>query len=284
MSHHPAFDQNNVAVITGAADGIGLAAAHAFTAMGMRTCIADIDAEKLAEATRLLPDALAVTVDVADPEQVNALRDRVYDTYSQVDVLMNNAGIGKPTGAWTNGDNWQSILGVNLGGVINGTQAFTQPMLSQNSPGLIINTGSKQGITLPPGNPAYNVSKAGIKALTESLQHELRNTENCQVSAHLLVPGFTYTGMIKRFVAEQPAAAWTPEQVVQYMVAHISAGDFYIICPDNDVDRDTDNARMAWTTGDLIQNRPPLSRWHKDYEGEFEAFMATNTGNDEIDD
>ncbi|MEP1472250.1 MAG: SDR family NAD(P)-dependent oxidoreductase [Halieaceae bacterium] len=284
MSHHPAFDKNSVAVITGAGDGIGLAAAQAFADRGMRICIADIDSEKLTEAASQLPDALAVIVDVADPDQVNALRDKAYSSFGQVDVLMNNAGIGKPTGAWTNGDNWQSILGVNLGGVINGTQAFTQAMLDQNTPGLIINTGSKQGITLPPGNPAYNVSKAGIKALTESLQHELRNTENCQLSAHLLVPGFTYTGMIKPFVAEQPPAAWTPQQVVQYMITHINAGDFYIICPDNDVDRNTDNARMTWTMGDLTGNRPPLSRWHKDYEAKFETFMTSNTGNDGIAD
>ena len=284
MNHHPAFGANNVAVITGAADGIGLAAAQIYADMGMRICIADIDSEKLSEAASLLPDALAVTVDVADRSQVDALRDQAYAAYGQVDVLMNNAGIGKPTGAWTEGDNWQSILGVNLGGVINGTQAFTQSMLGQETPGLIINTGSKQGITLPPGNPAYNVSKAAIKALTESLQHELRNTQGCQISAHLLVPGFTYTGMIKRFLAEQPAAAWTPEQVVQHMIAHISAGDFYIICPDNDVDRETDNARMAWTMNDLIQNRPPLSRWHEDYQSAFETFMTANTGNEEAAD
>jgi NAD(P)-dependent dehydrogenase (short-subunit alcohol dehydrogenase family) len=274
MSIHPAFGENQVAVITGAADGIGLAAAQAFTQLGMRVCIADIDSAKLEQASAMLPQALAIPVDVAVADQVNTLREQAYKAFGQVDVLMNNAGISRPTGAWTEPENWQSILGVNLWGAINGTQAFTQAMLDQHSPGLIINTGSKQGITMPPGNPAYNVSKAGVKALTEALQHELRNTNGCQVSAHLLVPGFTYTGMIRRFAAEQPAAAWTPAQVVNYMIEHISAGDFYIICPDNDVDRATDNKRMAWTMGDLIDNRPPLSRWHSDYASVFEDFMA----------
>ena len=147
-------------------------------------------------------------------------------------------------------------------------------MLDQQTPGLIINTGSKQGITSPPGNPAYNVSKAGIKALTEALQHELRNTQDSQLSAHLLVPGFTFTGMIRRFIEEQPPSAWSPAQVVEFMIERVSEGDFYVICPDNDVDRATDNKRMAWTMGDLIHNRPPLSRWHADFEAEFEAFMA----------
>ena len=276
MSIHPAFGENQVAVITGAADGIGLAAAQAFTQLGMRVCIADVDSAKLEQASTKLPQALAIPVDVADADQVNALREQAYKAFGQVDVLMNNAGISRPTAAWTEPENWQSILGVNLWGALNGTQAFTQAMLDQHSPGLIINTGSKQGITMPPGNPAYNVSKAGVKALTEALQHELRNTAGCRLSAHQLVPGFTYTGMIRRFAAEQPPAAWTPAQVVNYMIEHISAGDFYIICPDNDVDRATDNKRMAWTIGDLIDNRPPLSRWHSDYASAFEAFMADN--------
>ena len=68
-------------------------------------------------------------------------------------------------------------------------------MIERGRPGLIINTGSKQGITNPPGNPAYNVSKAGVKALTEQLAHELRNSDKCQVQAHLLIPGFTFTGI-----------------------------------------------------------------------------------------
>ena len=271
---HPAFKSGNVAVITGAADGIGLALAQRCHALGMRVCLADINAEKLATAAATLAGAIAVQTDVSQLPQVENLRDRVLQQWGQVDVLVNNAGIGRPSGAWDAYENWQTVLNTNLWGVINGVQAFTVPMLAQGTPGVIINTGSKQGITSPPGSPAYNVSKAGIKALSEALQHQLRNTENCQLSAHLLVPGFTYTGMIQAFIAEKPAAAWTAEQVVEYLLNAVQRGDFYVLCPDNDVDRDTDNKRMAWAMGDLIHNRPALARWHPDFQQEFEEFMA----------
>ena len=100
----------------------------------------------------------------------------------------------------------------------------------------------------------------------------MRNTDDCQLSAHLLVPGFTYTGMIARFMPEQPPAAWSPAQVVDFLLQGIAAGDFYILCPDNDVDRAADNKRMAWAMGDLIHNRPPLSRWHPDFAQAFESY------------
>jgi NAD(P)-dependent dehydrogenase (short-subunit alcohol dehydrogenase family) len=274
MNIHPAFAAGNVAVITGAADGIGLAAATRFSALGMRVCMADIDADKLHAAAAGIDSAMAIPTDVANRAQVDSLRHGVFETWGRVDVLMNNAGTGRPSSGWDHYENWQAVLGVNLWGVINGVQAFTGAMLEQGTPGLIINTGSKQGITTPPGNPAYNVSKAGVKALTEALQHELRNTPDCRLSAHLLVPGFTWTGMIRRVIAEQPAAAWTAAQVVDFLLESVSRGDFYVLCPDNDVDRATDNRRMAWAMGDLIHNRPPLSRWHPDFTAAFEAFMA----------
>jgi NAD(P)-dependent dehydrogenase (short-subunit alcohol dehydrogenase family) len=146
-------------------------------------------------------------------------------------------------------------------------------MIDEGRPAVIVNTGSKQGITAPPGDTAYNVSKAAIKTLTEGLQHTLRNTPGCQVSAHLLIPGFTFTGMTRRG-AEKPPAAWTADQVAGFMLERLAAGDFYILCPDNDVTRETDNKRIAWAAADLTQNRPALSRWHPDYKAAFDAFMA----------
>ena len=273
MTSHPALAAGNAAVITGGADGIGFAAAKHFLSLGMRVCIADVDKAKLSEAKDALGDVLAVRADVSKHAELEALRDEALHSFGQVDVLMNNAGTGRPNGCWQHYDAWQTTLGVNLWGVINGIHAFAPTMVGQGTPGAIINTGSKQGITSPPGNPAYNVSKAGVKAVTEALAHELRNTDGCQVTAHLLVPGFTYTGMIRSFLAEQPPGAWTPEQVIEYLVKSLSRGDFYILCPDNDVDRETDNKRMAWAMGDLIENRPALSRWHPDYQAAFEAFM-----------
>jgi hypothetical protein len=138
-------------------------------------------------------------------------------------------------------------------------------MVERGRPGLVINTGSKQGITTPPGNPAYNVSKAGVKALTEALQHELRNMPGCKISAHLMIPGHVFTGLTARGRTEKPPGAWTPEQTVDFMIARIDAGDFYILCPDNDVPRPLDERRMLWAIGDIVENRPALSRWHPDY-------------------
>ena len=146
-------------------------------------------------------------------------------------------------------------------------------MIDQGTPCAIVNTGSKQGITNPPGDAAYNVSKAGIRTVTEHLAHELRNIDGCQVTAHLLVPGFTYTGMIQRFVPEKPPAAWDPGQVADELLRRMGDGDFYVICPDNDVTADMDAGRMRWNTEDLVQNRPALSRWHPDYADAFERFM-----------
>ena len=273
MPTHPALKEGNVAVITGGADGIGLAAAKHCRSLGMQVCIADISEEKLAAAEAEVDGALAVVTDVSRREDLEKLRDAAYSAFGQVDVLMNNAGVGLPNTPWTEYEAWETILGVNLWGVINGLHAFTQAMIDQGTPGAIINTGSKQGITTPPGNPAYNVSKSGVKSATEALAHSLRNTENCEISAHLLVPGFTYTGMIRKFLPEQPPAAWSPEQVVEYLVTAMGNGDFYVLCPDNEVDRETDNKRMAWAMGDLIENRPALSRWHPDYESAFARFM-----------
>ena len=273
MKHHPALTSGNVAVITGGADGIGLAAAQLYKSLGMDVCLADVDPGKLEAARDELGDILTVVTDVSHLPAVEKLRDKVYARYGRVDVLMNNAGVARQCSSWSSYEAWKTVIETNLWGVINGIHTFVPGMIKQESPGLIINTGSKQGITTPPGNPAYNVSKAGVKAVTEALQHELRSTEGCQLSAHLLVPGFTYTGMIRAFIPEKPEGAWTAAQVVAFMAESIASGDFYILCPDNDTTRETDNKRMSWAMGDLIENRPPLSRWHPDFQAQFDEFM-----------
>jgi NAD(P)-dependent dehydrogenase (short-subunit alcohol dehydrogenase family) len=271
---HPAITPGRVAVVTGGASGIGLAAAKRFIGLGMKVCIADVDEAALASARQQLgSNAIAVATNVADRAQVEHLRDRVVDAFGEVAVLMNNAGTGGGGGPWSGYDGWQRVLGVNLWGVVHGVHAFAPLMIDQGTPGAIINTGSKQGITNPPGDTAYNVSKAGVRTLTEALAHQLRNTNDCQVSAHLLVPGFTYTGLTRRRVPDKPPAAWEPEQVIDEMLRRIGCRDFYIICPDNDVTTAMDNARLQWNTDDVIKNRPALSRWHPDYAAEFAAYM-----------
>ena len=192
-----------------------------------------------------------------------------------VAVLMNNAGIGGlPNSPWSGLENWQKMLDVNFMGVLRGVQAFVPRMIEANRPAVVINTGSKQGITTPPGNPAYNVSKAAVRILTEQMAHELRTAE-APISAHLFVPGFTYTGMVARVMPERPPAAWTSEQTVDYFLGRMAQGDFYILCPDNDVDETKDQRRVTWGALDIARNRPALSRWHPDHADAFATFEAT---------
>jgi NAD(P)-dependent dehydrogenase (short-subunit alcohol dehydrogenase family) len=219
------------------------------------------------------PDVLAVPTDVGSVDEVRRLEEAVLSRFGQVHVLMNNAGIQPGSQMFGPAEAWEQVLRVNLWGVIHGTQVFAPGMIARGEPGLIINTGSKQGITTPPGDPAYNVSKAGVKAFTEALEHGLRNTDGSKLSAHLLIPGFVYTGLTARGRTEKPAGAWTPEQTVAFMMERLDAGDFYILCPDNDVPRALDERRILWAAGDIVENRPPLSRWHPGYQDKFKAFL-----------
>jgi NAD(P)-dependent dehydrogenase (short-subunit alcohol dehydrogenase family) len=275
MKSHPALASGRVAVITGAASGIGLAAARRFASLGMKLCLADLSADALVRAAGEIgaKDVLTVPTDVSRPESVQALKDRAYAAFGEVAVLMNNAGTAPGGGPWDHVDRWKRVLDVNLWGVIHGVQTFAPAMLAQKTSGAIVNTGSKQGITCPPGDTAYNVSKAGVKVLTEALAHSLRNEEGNRISAHLLIPGSTFTGMTARGRSGKPPGAWTPDQVIDMLVDGMARGDFYILCPDNEVTREIDNRRIIWAAQDITQNRPPLSRWHADYRDAFDEFL-----------
>ncbi len=281
MSQHPALKAGNAAVITGGASGIGLAAAKAFIELGMNVMIADLKGEKLKRAGDELAElaekkgvkALAHATDVSDLSELEELECAANRAFGNIHVLMNNAGIQPGTAIFGKQIPWDRIIGVNLTGVINGTRIFAPEMRAHGEPAMIINTGSKQGITTPPGNPAYNVAKAGVKAFTEALQHELRNIEGCRLEAHLLIPGFVFTPLTANGRDEKPAGAWTPKQTVDFMLKSLEAGDFYILCPDGEVDRATDEKRMMWAIGDIVENRPPLSRWHPDYGEAFKAYL-----------
>lgn len=122
------------------------------------------------------------------------------------------------------------------------------------------------------------VCEQAVKALAEALSHQLLAT---QVQVHLLVPGYTYTKITtgssasSHDPAAKPAAAWSPAEVASYLFSRItaSADDFYIICPDNDVNWELDKLRMQWAYEDILERRPALSRWHPDWEAKHKAWI-----------
>ncbi|MEM9852287.1 MAG: SDR family oxidoreductase [Pseudomonadota bacterium] len=274
---HPALNPDTVAVVTGGASGIGLAAATRLGALGMAVVLVDRSEDKLETAADQVrgagaSDVLTAPTDITDRSALIALEAQVADRFGGTDILMNNAGVGLRSSCLGPLDAWEAMLGVNLWGAVHATQVFAPRMIERGRPGAIVNTGSKQGITTPPGNPAYNVSKAGLKAFTEALGHELRNTEGAHLTAHLLIPGFVHTPMVG--LPTKHPSAWTADQTAEFFLTSLARGDFYILCPDNDVPRPTDEKRIAWAAGDIIENRPALSRWHPDYADAFAAHMA----------
>ncbi|GLB06521.1 hypothetical protein AtubIFM57258_001831 [Aspergillus tubingensis] len=276
---HPVFRPGATALITGAASGIGQATARFCRIHGMNLILIDNDQEALKFVALTLPSTIvpfktttsAHHIDVSNPSDWQSLHTSVTATYPNgIDLLFLNAGtMVQPTEgktAWTDPSYFQRTLAVNTLGYTNGIATFLDDMTRDTtSPRAIILTGSKQGITNPPGNPAYNASKAAVKSIAEQLSYILYE-KHPNVGVHLLVPGFTYTGMVRRHFTEKPDGAWFPEQVVEFFSRGMAEGRFYIVCPDGEVSEDLDKRRMLWSCGDVVHGRPALTRWRADWK------------------
>ncbi|KAL9041728.1 MAG: hypothetical protein Q9214_004006 [Letrouitia sp. 1 TL-2023] len=240
----------------------------------MKLALVDISAESLSKAKDSLNSGgLTETYarDVSKLDQWQDLKSSVEQSFGGVDFLMLNAGIGLK-GGWEDTEYFHKIIDTNVFGVLNGIATFLPTVRQQEHSTSIVITGSKQGITNPPGNPAYNASKSAVKTLAEHLSYDLRSSTT---SVHLLVPGWTFTSMTGgTAVKEKPAGAWMPEQVAKYLEKKMGEDVFYIICPDNDVTTEVDKKRILWNAGDIANERQPLSRWREEYRTEVEKWMA----------
>ena len=188
--------QGKVAVVTGAASGIGLAMATAFAAEGMNLVVADIESGPLTAAAGAMPagiEVLTEVCDVSDAAQVDALRDAAVERFGTVHVVCNNAGVGSGGLAWEVPlDEWRWVLGVNLWGVIHGIRSFT-PLLIAQGEGHIVNTASMAGLTSPPFMSPYNVSKHSVVTLSETLHSDLTMVGAAGVGVSVLCPGWVRT-------------------------------------------------------------------------------------------
>uniref|UniRef100_A0A7S0L4N1 Uncharacterized protein n=1 Tax=Coccolithus braarudii TaxID=221442 RepID=A0A7S0L4N1_9EUKA len=298
-----------VAVIIGSGSGIGRCAALRCVSLSMKVMLCDIDVDDAASvraeciAAGASADSVVVQkCDCREEADVHAAKKAAFAAFGAVHFLMNNAAIqsNNRCGPYEHLDRWRTIINTNLWGVYLGGLAFTQAMIEQAEPAVIVNTGSKQGITMPPGDTAYNVSKAGVKVLTEALQHQLRSVPGCKVNAFLLVPGCVntmirtrgdrwiegadfkpdrakdereYNGVRDReYAAKQwtERGAWQPDLVIDELFGAIEAGTpFYVICQDHETTRAMDDGRIQWAADDLVFRRAPLSRWSDDFKEEY---------------
>jgi NAD(P)-dependent dehydrogenase (short-subunit alcohol dehydrogenase family) len=313
MSSNPVFKPGNTAVITGGASGIGLALATKCAGYDMNVVIVDNSSSNLYAAKKAIKGKVdTVEMDVSKIEDFERLKGKIekdfggmllsllpmptpmfgeansqnnaavanlYCLKGKISFLSLNAGIGL-RGSWPDTSYFHQIMNVNLFGVIHGLNTLLPLVISHStasSPSSIVITGSKQGITNPPGNPAYNASKAAVKTLAEHLSFDLSKSSPT-TSVHLLIPGWTFTGLSGNEPfgekKEKPKGAWTGEQVIEYLENKMEEGKFYVVCPDNDVSEEMDRKRMLWGAMDLVEGRPPLTRWREDWQVEAEEWMA----------
>lgn len=239
--------KNKVAVVTGAAQGIGFAISEKLASLGMRVVLADIEEKLLAQATQTLNnkgyEAIGIVTDVSNPDAVRSLADQTLEKFGRIHLLCNNAGIPGVTQGklWEHShEQWQRVINTNLMGVVNGIHAFLPALLAQNEPAIVINTASELGLMSMPEIPIYTSTKHAIVNLTEALYYQLQQIDSV-VRVILLCPGLTNTNIIKAGVMTENAAdeikkvsakAVEPGFVADELVKAIERDQFYCITTD----------------------------------------------------
>ena len=248
--------RDKVAVVTGAASGIGRALATAFAAEGMRVVLADVEAGALDEAAHAIAatgtKTLAVLTDVSKGEQVEALARAATDAFGAVHVVCNNAGVSVSGLSWMHTvADWEWVLGVNLWGVIHGVRVFTPLLLAQGGEGHVVNTASIAGMLSGPGMSVYDVTKHGVVTLSESLYHELRLLGST-IGVSVICPAWVNTRIIdsernrpaelastaqalpgrediEKMARSLLASGLPPARVASLVVDAVRAGRFYVL-------------------------------------------------------
>ena len=194
--------KGKVAVVTGAASGIGRGLADRFAQEGMRVVLADVEQGALDLAEREMTAAgatvLAVRTDVSKVADVEALAQKTIERFGGVHILCNNAGVGGGGGTWDSSlQDWEWVLGVNLWGVIHGVRMFVPIMLAGGEEGHIVNTASLAGLVAGAGGPSYTVSKYGVVGLSETLYYELQMASAGKIKVSVLCPALTNTRILE---------------------------------------------------------------------------------------
>jgi NAD(P)-dependent dehydrogenase (short-subunit alcohol dehydrogenase family) len=223
--------KGKVAVVTGAASGIGRATATRFAEAGMKVVMADIEEPALADAVKSLDnaghEAIGVPTDVSSFDAIQALADRTMDEFGAVNVVHNNAGVvvAGPISELTLKD-WEWVLGVDLWSVIYGIKVFL-PLIKQSGEGHIVNTASTAGLQATPNIGPYNVAKFGVVAATETLRHELK-AEKSPVSASCLCPGAINTQIVHSKRNRDAASAEGHQDSAQEAAFEKNAGQLLV--------------------------------------------------------